>query len=127
MGMPFANPVVGGGGALVVPVIRSPNFSMADQTGWAIFSNGDAWFFNVVAEGSVTANTVVIAGSGDGVFIYAGTPGPGTLVLALASQAGTDQYGNPYSGPGIALSLPGGPSNVIEIRPDLSAMLVYAA
>ena len=126
MSQPFSNPVVGGGGALVVPVIRSPNFSLAGQTGWAVYANGDAYFFSVTADGAVTANTVVIKGSGDGVFIYDGAPALGSLILSLASAAGTDAYGNEYSGPGISLSTPGLTPNAIQIRPDLGALLVYA-
>lgn len=127
MGTPFPNPVVGGGGALVVPVIRSPGFSLAGKTGWAIFADGSAYFFNVTAAGQVTSNTVVVNGSGDGVFVYDGAPGPGSLVVAIASAAGSDQYGNAYSGPGIAVSAPGGGGkNIIQIRPDKNAVLVYA-
>jgi hypothetical protein len=127
MGQPFANEVGAGGGALVVPVIRSPDFSLAGQTGWAIYSDGSAYFFNVTATGAITSNTVVVGGAGDGVFVYDGTPGPGTLIVAIASEAGSDIYGNDYSGPGIAVSAPGaGSKNNIQIRPDLQAVLIYA-
>jgi len=126
MGTPFPNQVVGAGGGLIVPVIRSPDFDLATQTGWAIYANGDAYFFSVTAEGSVTANTVVVAGSGDGVFIYSGAPALGSLILSLASAAGKDSYGNEYSGPGISLSTPGLAPNAIQVRPDLGALLVYA-
>jgi hypothetical protein len=121
--------IAGGVGKLIVPVLQSPNFSLADQTGWAILKNGDAYFFNVTAEGSVTSNTVVVAGSGDGVFIYAGVPAYGNLILAMASAAGVDDFGNPYSGPGISISAPGpdGGKNEIQIRPDKNAVLIYAS
>lgn len=126
-GQPFANEVVGGGGALIVPVVRSPNFSLAAKTGWAIYSDGSAYFFNVTATGTVSANTVVVSGSGDGVFVYSGTPALNSLVVSIAEAAGTDQYGNAYSGPGISVSAPGaGGKNIIQIRPDKSAVLVYA-
>lgn len=126
MGTPFPNEVVGGGGALVVPVIRSPNFSLAGKTGWAIFSDGSAYFFNVTAAGAVTSNTVVVNGSGDGVFVYDGAPGLDSLVVAVVSAAGTDQYGNAYSGPGITVSAPGlTGKNQIQIRPDKNAVLIY--
>jgi hypothetical protein len=128
MGQPFPQDVTAGG-QLIIPAIYSPNFSLAAQTGWAIMSNGDAYFFNLTAEGAVTANTVVVNGAGDGVFIYDGTPGPDTLVVSLASAAGTDPYGNAYSGPGISVSAPGpgGGKNEIQVRPDLNAVLIYAA
>lgn len=106
------------------PAIQSPNFDLNAQTGWAIFANGDAFFFNITAEGSVTSNTVIVNGSGDGVFVYDGIPGPGTLVVAISSAAGTDPYGNPYSGPGIAISGPHG-ANEIQVRPDKNAILIY--
>jgi len=129
MGTPFPNPVVGGGGALVVPVVRSPNFSLEDQTGWAIYANGDAYFFAITATGAVSANSVIVSGAGDGVFVYDGLPGLDTLVVSIASMAGTDQYDNPYSGPGISVSAPGpdGGKNEIQIRPDKNAVLIYAA
>jgi hypothetical protein len=126
MGTPFPNPVVGGGGALVVPLIRSPNFSLEDQTGWAIYANGDAYFFNVTAAGAVTATSVVVSGAGDGIFLYDGTPAYGNLLLAASSMSGDDQFGNPYTGPGISLSIPGSEPNSIQLRPDLGALLVYA-
>lgn len=107
------------------PAIQSPNFSIPDQTGWAIFANGNAYFFNITATGSVTSNTVIVSGSGDGIFVYDGTPGPGTLVVAIASAAGTDQYGNAYSGPGIAVSIPGTSGNQIQVRPDKGAVFIY--
>jgi hypothetical protein len=124
--MPFTNPIMAGAN-LDRPWMQSPDFSIADQTGWAIFRNGDAYFFNVTAAGAVTANSVIVKGSGDGLFIYDGTPGPGTLILAAASQAGTDPYGNAYSGPGIAISFPGLGQNIIQARPDKGAIFIYAA
>lgn len=124
MGTPFPQDITAGG-QLVVPQIYSPNFSIADQTGWAILSNGDAYFFNITAAGSVTANTVIVDGAGDGVFIYNGVPANGNLILSIASTPGTDAYGNAYSGPGMCLSQPGSP-NEIQLRPDLNAILIYA-
>jgi hypothetical protein len=70
-------------------------------------------------------NTTVINSAGT--FIYQGAPALGTLIIALASQAGTDPYGNHYSGPGIAVSIPGTIGNQIQIRPDLGALFIYAA
>jgi hypothetical protein len=120
--------IAGGVGKLIVPVLQSPNFDLAAQTGWAVLRNGDAYFFNVTATGDVTATEVIAEGPGAGTFVYHGAAGPGTLVIAIASQAGTDRYGNAYSGPGIAVSAPGpgGGKNEIQIRPDLNAVLIYA-
>lgn len=125
--MPFSHDIAGGQGKLIAAQLQSPNFDLATQTGWAVLRNGDAYFFNITAAGSVTANTVIVKGSGDGVFIYDGTPAAGTLVLAMASAAGTDHWGNGYSGPGIALSVPGpsGSKNNIQVRPDFGAVLIY--
>jgi hypothetical protein len=123
----FANPVVGGQGALVRPQIKSPDFNLATQTGWAILRDGSAFFFNITATGVVTANSVVVDGAGQGVFVYDGAPALNSLVVAIASGAGTDQFGNAYSGPGISVSSPGpNGKNEIQIRPDKQAMFIYA-
>lgn len=54
----------------------------------------------VISPGSpnvIRAHLVIISGaSGSGEFIYLGTPGPGTLVISSAAQAGTDSFGNAY-------------------------------
>lgn len=122
----FAAPITDNEGALVRAQIKSPDFSLAGKTGWAILKDGSAYFFNVTAEGTVTANSVIVDGPGNGVFIYDGLPALGNLIVALASEAGTDQYGNRYSGPGIAVSVPGTAGNQIQVRPDLGAVLIYA-
>lgn len=125
----FQHDIAGGQGNLIIPSLQSPNFSLANQTGWAIMKNGDAYFFNVTAEGSVTSNTVIVDGSGDGIFIYDGPAAFDNLVVSIASAAGTDSFGNDYSGPGISVSAPGasGGKNEIQIRPDKNAVLIYAA
>jgi hypothetical protein len=125
----FQHDVAGGQGNLIIPQLQSPNFNLATQTGWAVLRNGDAYFFNVTATGAVTSNTVVVSGSGDGVFIYDGGAAFNNLVVSVASAAGVDPYGNAYSGPGISVSAPGagGGKNEIQIRPDKNAVLIYAA
>lgn len=50
-----------------------------------------------VSQSIVRARQVIISGTADGVFVYNGTPGPGTLVGSWAALAGTDPYGNSYS------------------------------
>jgi hypothetical protein len=65
----YAHDIAGGNGELIVPAVQSPNFSIADKTGWAIMRNGDAYFFDITAEGTVTSSTFVVFGNG-GVFIY---------------------------------------------------------
>lgn len=44
----------------------------------------------------VIANQVIIEGSNDGLFVYAGAPATGNLIVSAAAQAGTDPYGNAY-------------------------------
>jgi hypothetical protein len=46
--------------------------------------------------GIVIARRVIIVGPDDGLFVYDGTPGPGTLIASIASAPGTDPYGNAY-------------------------------
>lgn len=123
MGMPFPQEITAGG-QLVVPQIYSPNFSVANQTGWAIMQNGNAYFFNVTASGTVTARSVVIEGATGNILVYSGVPAPGTLVGSWAGAAGSDPFGNSYP-QGIAI---GAISNTeIQIRPDLDAMFFYSA
>jgi hypothetical protein len=117
--MPFSNPVMGGKN-LVRSVMQSPDFSIPDQTGWALFDNGQYWLF-----GGVQTGTLTIAGPGDGVFVYQGTAALGSLIVAISSAAGVDQFGNSYSGPGISITGPGG-ANEIQVRPDLNGIFIYA-
>lgn len=123
----FSNPVIGGQSTLIRDEIKSSNFNLAAKTGWAIFKNGDAFFFNVTATGLIAANSVIVSGAGDGVFVYDGAPANGSLVVAIAAAAGADRFGNAYSGPGIAISAPGAAGkNEIQIRPDKDAVFIYA-
>jgi hypothetical protein len=106
--MAFSDPIVGGsGGELVINQIESSNFSLSGQTGWAILKNGDAYFFNIVASGTITATSFigtdfVINSSGE--FFYNGTPALGNLFASIAPQAGTDAHGNVY-GQGINIGV----------------------
>jgi hypothetical protein len=49
-----------------------------------------------VTGGVVRARQVIISGSADGVFVYEGSPGAGTLVGSWAAAPGSDPYGNAY-------------------------------
>jgi hypothetical protein len=91
----WGNPVVGGT-TLRIPAIQSPNFSIANQTGWAIFANGTAWFFDVNVVGVITGGTLVIDGTSGGVFVYSGVPALGNLIGSWAGSAGIDAEGNSY-------------------------------
>ena len=59
-----------------------------------------------------------------GLFAYSPAPGPGNLLFSLAAAAGTDPHGNAYPR-GVNFYASGRP--VIELRPDLSAILIYQA
>lgn len=119
----FNNPIIGGAGALVYPSIHSPGF-IHSVTGWTINKDGSAEFQNLQIRGTFAGNDFILNNAG--FFLYQGAPGPGTLILAAASGPGKDQFGNAYSGPGIAISNVGGGQNEIQVRPDLNAILIYA-
>ena len=78
------------------------------------------------AAGIFRGRQVIIFGTGPGtgLFIYDPAPGAGTLVGSATSAADSDQYGNPYAGPGFAVySLTGGSGigmilngNIAELR-----------
>ena len=92
----FNNQVVGGGGVLVRDVIESQGFNEATQTGWAIFKNGSAFFFAITSASTFTVHNafgaVVMEVTNQGFFQYfdTGSAVQGALILAIASQAGTD-------------------------------------
>ncbi len=93
----FSNPIVGGGGSLVYPQIKSPNFSMAGQAGWAILKNGDAFFFNITAEGTITATAFIGSDfviNANGEYYYSGTPAPGNLIISVSNLSALDAKGN---------------------------------
>jgi hypothetical protein len=96
---PFSNQITGPEGILNRPQIQSPNFSIAAKTGWAIYKNGNAYFFNITAEGTVTATAFIGVDFNigpDGAFFYSGPPGAGNLAASIATAAGDDPYANPY-------------------------------
>lgn len=83
----FQNPPIGNQGNLNRIVEKSENF-LTGVSGWAIYANGDAEFNDVTIRGGVTEDSTF--------FLYNGTPGPGTLIVALSATAGTDPFGNTY-------------------------------
>lgn len=94
-GSGWGNPLVGGT-VLRYPAIQSPNFSLVNKTGWYIDSQGNAYFFNITATGTITSTTVIVQGSTGGIFVYSGTPALGNLIVSIAGMAGTDGSGNAY-------------------------------
>jgi hypothetical protein len=98
--MGFNNSLTGENGSLIYQQIKSPNFSLSGQTGWAILKNGNAYFFNVTATGEITATEFVGVNfiiDSAGIFFYSGTPAAGNLLIAMANVAGSDAFGNSYA------------------------------
>jgi hypothetical protein len=73
MGTPFPNPVVGGGGQLVIPLIRSPDY-MPGVSGWEIRSDGSAEFNDLDLRGKFLGASFLINSSG--IFVYDASIGP---------------------------------------------------
>ena len=90
----------------------------------------------------IRASIVIITGGkGSGLFVYSPKPGAGNLVASITGASGTDQYGNAYgsglnigsqaaahfgvSNAGDVFIANASDQNVIEIRPELSAILIY--
>lgn len=74
----------------------------------------------------IIASQVVIEGEGsnDGLFLYDGAAGPGTLILSVTAPGVTaDPYGNAVTAPGIVLY--SGATPFMQLRPDLNALLMY--
>lgn len=80
------------GTALAIAQIQSPDF-VEGVSGWCIFQNGNAEF------NSGTFRGFIVGGS---LFIYNGTPGPGTLVASITSQT-SDPFGNTTQPGGLAV------------------------
>jgi hypothetical protein len=49
-----------------------------------------------ISNGVIAANIVIVFGPNDGIFIYSGIPGLGTLIGSWAGMAGVDRFGNVY-------------------------------
>ena len=102
----FANPIVGGGGALIYPSIHSPGFTPG-VTGWSINKDGTAELDNLVIRGTTltgtlsAGNTLIV--NQFGWFLYAGNPaGPSpsgnfAKVGGLIQSSGTTITVNPVN------------------------------
>jgi len=108
----FSNPIIGGGGALIYPLIKSPGY-VPGVSGWAIFKNGNVEFNSGTFRGTVAAGSFTGADfliNATGAFFYSGIPAFGNLIASIASAAGTDTFGNAYLagmvtyGPGPSIS-----------------------
>ena len=90
----FANPIVGGGGALVYPSIHSPNF-VTQVSGWTIKKDGSAEFNNLSIRGTFNGTDFVI--NSNGAFFYSSTPATGNLIASIATVGAPDDgHGNAY-------------------------------
>lgn len=89
----FRNPIIGGGGALVYPAIKSPNYAAA-AAGWTINKDGSAEFNNVALRGSLLGARV--EQNGNGTFYYSGAPAFGNLLASVCMDitVTADRFGN---------------------------------
>lgn len=101
--MGFRNPILGGGGALVRPAIKSPNY-VPGTSGWMVNRNGNAEFNDLVVRGIFDGTDFVMNDAG--LFVYSATPAAGNLVGSIASADGVDTFGNHYVA-GVAVYAPG--------------------
>ena len=126
--MAFAHDIAGGQGNLIATQLQSPNFSLSGQTGWAIMKNGDAYFFNITADGDITASEFIGTDfeiNANGAYWYNGTPALGNPpVISIATPGTTqDPFGNTIlpdlvigqsTSPQVQLKT-GGPSGAAEL------------
>lgn len=75
--MGFSNPLVAGGGALVIPAIRSPNYQQG-TAGWIIRRDGSAEFVNVTIVGG---ELLITDPDGSYVRVFDENPGNGAVIL----------------------------------------------
>lgn len=94
----FANPIIGGGGTLVYPAIKSPNFNQAAQTGWAIMKNGQAFFYDVTVSGQYVGQNFIV--NSLGMFFYSvnvGNGANGANALTYSINASSASVLDPYN------------------------------
>jgi hypothetical protein len=99
-----------GQGQLAIPSVQSPDF-IHDVSGWTINQDGSAEFNDLTLRGTFMGTNYVI--NSTGIFFYSGTPAAGNLVIAIANQLNSDQFGNVYSA-GITVQLDGQSGVVIN-------------
>lgn len=89
----FNNPILGGGGVLQYPAIKSGDF-VHNVSGYTINKDGSAEFNNLVIRGTINGTNFVINNSG--LFFYNGTPGAGNIPNAWIVSPGVtaDPFGN---------------------------------
>lgn len=78
---------IAGGVTLVRPALQSPDYQPG-VSGWSVKLDGSAEFNDVtIRDGTVVSGTQLY---------YDPAPGPGTLIMSIAAEDGTDEYGNAY-------------------------------
>lgn len=86
--MPFKNQIVGGGGQLILPAIRSPNFQEG-VSGWSINQDGSAEFHTIALPAGTT-------GGGGTIVMFAATkplsPNPGDVWYNTSAGLQPNQY-----------------------------------
>jgi hypothetical protein len=90
----FVNPILGGGGALVRPAIKSPNY-VAGSAGWSINRDGSAEFSTGTFRGALVGSSFQTATSGRRIEINVGGSqsmelfdSSGNVLLSVGDQAG---------------------------------------
>lgn len=78
-------------GNLAIPSVQSPNFETGIQ-GWQISKDGNAEFNNLTIRGTFLGFDWIL--NSTGLYFYSGTPALGNLILSIAQNAGTDEFGN---------------------------------
>lgn len=110
--MDFRNEILGGGGVLVRPAIKSQNYQPA-VAGWMIGADGSAEFNSVVIRGGTTEGGVAL--------YYNGTPALGNLVGSISAAAGVDQFGNAYQAGFVTY---GGDGSFVQMLDDAGLALL---
>lgn len=86
----FSNSIIGGAQKLIRKAIQSPKY-VPGSAGWSINKDGTAEFSAATFRGSI-----IVQSDAQGIFVYAGTPAAGNLIVSIASVTGTDPFGNSY-------------------------------
>lgn len=84
--MTFRNSILAGV-TLIREAIQSQNYE-AGSEGWTIDADGHAEFNDIVIRGGTVVSGLAL--------YYNGPPALGNLILSIAAQPGTDEFGNDY-------------------------------
>lgn len=121
--MGFASPIIGGGGALQYPAIKSPNY-VPGVSGWAIFKNGNAEFNGGTFRGTVSGAAFVgpdFLIDNAGIFLYSGAQAFVLANLQSVQMGGYVVEANEF-GSGAAYQLTGNTGSPYGFTVSLSAI-----